>query len=189
MSANIGEVGKDKKNKDQNFMYRSIDAIMTAVHASFAEQKIVITNRHVEGRTQTRKTRSGSNMYYKEKEHTFTFWYIDGSSLETTVTGTSQDMGDKADNKCLSIALKYALTTLLLVPLATDDPDKNSEDTMNPPAEKPSTAKQQAAIKAAWKKYRAVFVENNTDYKIEQAEEKCKAIMLRDYKVDAVEKL
>lgn len=130
-SKKVGAIGKDKRNKDQNFDYRSIDAIMSGIHDALADNDIVITNSQYTKNQEERATRSWIKMYYKENVHTFTFWHKDWSCLKTTIVGSAMDMWDKTDNKCLSIALKYALTTLFLIPLQTDDPDGESHDTAN----------------------------------------------------------
>ena len=51
------------------------------------------------------------------------------SFVTTTVYGTAMDSGDKADNKCMSIALKYALLQTFLIPTEDMiDPDSETHE-------------------------------------------------------------
>jgi hypothetical protein len=59
----------------------------------------------------------------------------DGSSVTTVITGEAMDSGDKATNKAMSVALKYALLQMFLIP--TDDmrdPDATTHPEVKPAA-------------------------------------------------------
>jgi hypothetical protein len=60
----------------------------------------------------------------------FRYTTTDGSHVDTVNVGEAMDSGDKAMNKAMSIALKYSLLQMLLIPTEEDkDPDKYSEET------------------------------------------------------------
>ncbi|GAH44087.1 unnamed protein product, partial [marine sediment metagenome] len=66
----------------------------------------------------------GGVLIYRILTIKYTFFAEDGSFIETIVIGEAMDSGDKAGNKAMSAAHKYALLQILLIP--TDDP-KDSE--------------------------------------------------------------
>jgi hypothetical protein len=75
----------------------------------------------------------------------FHFYCIDGSNVSTTVIGEAMDSGDKATNKAMSIALKYALLQALLIPTEDEkDPDLKTLEPLKPSKnEAPATTTQQ----------------------------------------------
>jgi hypothetical protein len=71
-------------------------------------------------------------MIYEIQKLKFTFWAEDGSSVSSIVFGEALDMGDKAGNKCMSIALKYALLQTFMIPTEDmQDPDSVSPQVNN----------------------------------------------------------
>lgn len=54
------------------------------------------------------------------------FYAKDGSSVVCTTVGEAMDSGDKASNKAMSAALKYALTETYMIP--TYEADRDTED-------------------------------------------------------------
>jgi hypothetical protein len=120
----VGAIGKTRRNAQQGFAFRGIDDVMNELHNAFAENEVVILP-FIEGyETQERPTKSGSMQTFIRAKIKFTFVTVDGSSVSTTIVGEAMDMGDKAMNKALSIALKYALLQMFLIPTEEmKDPD------------------------------------------------------------------
>ncbi|MPM87502.1 hypothetical protein SDC9_134598 [bioreactor metagenome] len=86
-------------------------------------------------RTEERQTRNGGNLIYRILTMKYTFFASDGSSVEAVVIGEGMDSGDKAGNKGMAIAHKYALLQTLCIPTEDMiDPDSETQD--------PSTKKQ-----------------------------------------------
>ena len=57
----------------------------------------------------------------------FDFIAIDGSSISATVIGEAMDSGDKATNKAMSIAFKYACFQVFCIPTEEmQDPDSET---------------------------------------------------------------
>lgn len=53
----------------------------------------------------------------------------DGSFVETVNVGEAADSGDKGFNKCMSIALKYSLLQMFLIPTEEQkDPDSTTPE-------------------------------------------------------------
>jgi hypothetical protein len=140
----IEPIKKEKTNSQgAGFKYRGIDDVLNALHDSFAKNEVFITT-EVISRTETeRQSKSGGVLFYVTSRIKFNFFTIDGSSVFSIVDGTAMDSGDKADNKCLSIALKYALLQAFLIPTEEmKDPDAESHEI------KPNTQKQQTNQRA-----------------------------------------
>ena len=69
----------------------------------------------------------------------YTIYAPDGSNVSCVVVGEGMDSGDKASNKAMSVAMKYAMFQLLMIPTEEMvDPDRESHDVtsgaMPPPA-------------------------------------------------------
>lgn len=120
-------IAKNKKNTQQNFMFRGIDDVMNELHANFAKHGVFITTEIIDVKREERQTKSGGTMLHQFQTLKFTFWAEDGSNVSSTVIGEAMDSGDKAGNKCMSIALKYTLLQAFLIPTEDMiDPDSIS---------------------------------------------------------------
>lgn len=131
-------IGKTEKNQQQNFMFRGIDNIMNELHGLFAKHKVIILPDVIDYTIAEKVTRSGSLMYYTRAKICFHFMAIDGSEVTITNVGEAMDSGDKGMNKAMSVALKYALLQMLLIPTQDEkDPDQST-----PPETRPKTIKE-----------------------------------------------
>lgn len=130
-------IGKDSRNESQKFNFRGIDAVMNHLHPIFAKHGVVILPEVLDERVEERQTRSGGNLIYRILKIKFRFVAADGSEVSSVVLGEGMDSGDKGANKAMAVALKYALTQMLLLPYDEIDPDADSHP--------PSVPKTQAA--------------------------------------------
>lgn len=120
----IGAIGKNKKNQQQGFMYRGIDAVMNAIQPALIKNKIFVVPQVLEQTREERQTARGGNLIYSVCRIKYTFFTTDGSSIETIVVGEGMDSGDKATNKAMSIAFKYACFQVFCIPTEEmKDPD------------------------------------------------------------------
>lgn len=117
---NIGAVSKDKKNTQQGYSFRGIDQFVNAAHKAFSNAgvfmvpEVLDTNESIREVTRsTGKTGVDKTVSLKVR---FTFYAEDGSSVSATTVGEGLDSGDKATNKAMSAALKYALIQTFSVP-------------------------------------------------------------------------
>ena len=70
----------------------------------------------------------------------FTFFAEDGSSIESTLVGEALDTGDKATNKAMAIAYKYACFQVFCIPTSDmTDPDAESVSGMQPAGNPPQS--------------------------------------------------
>lgn len=111
----IGVVGKNNKNREQNYAYRGIDDVMTALAPAMQAHEIFVVPEVLE---QTREERDGkrSRLLYSIVKVKYTFFASDGSSVTAVVMGEGMDSGDKATNKAMSAAFKYALLQTFCIP-------------------------------------------------------------------------
>lgn len=112
----IGVVEKNRRNEAQRFMFRGIDDVMNNLHPLFAKHEVVIFTEVLDHKTESVQTSRGTHMRYTIVKVKYTFMTTDGSYHDTIAYGEAADMGDKGTPKALSIALKYALLQLFLIP-------------------------------------------------------------------------
>lgn len=120
----IGPIAKSLRNEQQNFNYRGIDQVYNTVHPHFAEHGVYSTSTILAAEHKEGKSDRGKPYIHSILQMRFTFWAADGSSVSTEVVGEGIDYsGDKASNKAMSTADKYAILQLLKIPTAMVDAD------------------------------------------------------------------
>lgn len=136
MVAIMKDVEAIKKEKTgQGFKYRGIDDVMNSLHESFAKHGVFITTEVIDRKEVERLSNANKPLFYVTITVRFTFNAEDGSYISSLIYGTAMDSGDKADNKCMSIALKYCLLQAFLIPTEEMvDPDSQTHD-VKPKAE------------------------------------------------------
>ena len=145
ISRNVKAIGKDSINTGQHFKFRGIDAVMNALHPIFAEAGVVILPEIISERTEDRTTKSGSSLIYRILTVKFRFVAEDGTEQACTMIGEGMDSGDKAANKAMAVALKYALTQMNLLPYDEVDPDATTPEPSKPKQEAPKEATPEAS--------------------------------------------
>lgn len=142
----IGAVGKDSRNEQQKFMYRGIDAVMNALNPVMSKLGLFlcpeVLEQTREERTSIKKDSYGnertSTLLYSILKIKYTLYAPDGSNVSCVVIGEGMDSGDKASNKAMSVAFKYAAFQLFCIPTEEMiDPDSECHEVMPK-----STAKQ-----------------------------------------------
>ena len=113
-------ITKSEKNQQQGFRFRGIDNVMNELHELFAKNDVFILQEVQEWTTNDRPTKSGGVNTFTRAKIKFRYMTVDGSSIETVNVGEAMDSGDKGFNKAMSIALKYSLLQMFLIP--TEDP-------------------------------------------------------------------
>nr|DAD91228.1 MAG TPA: ERF superfamily protein [Phage sp. ctXnn1] len=120
----IGAVGKNSRNEKQNYMYRGVDDVMNALNPAFIKHKLFMVPEVVSQKREERQTANGKNTIYSVLSVKYTFYAEDGSSIYTIVPGEGMDSGDKASNKAMSSAFKYACFQVFCIPTEEmQDPD------------------------------------------------------------------
>ena len=126
----IDAIDKGQKNVQQGFMFRGIDDFMNALHGLMADAGIIILPSEVEHVQENYTTKNGGTQFRTRLHLRFTFVSTeDGSSVTADGWGEAADNGDKGYNKCKSIALKYVLMQMFLVPTKDiADPDRETPE-------------------------------------------------------------
>ena len=140
----IGAIGKDKKNPQQGFMYRGIDAVYNALSPVMAELGLFLCPEVIEQRREERTNKNGTVLLYTILTVKYTIYAPDGSSVSCVVVGEAMDSGDKSCNKAMSAAFKYAAFQLFCIPTEEMiDPDNEVHtDVLPRGAQKPVQTKQ-----------------------------------------------
>lgn len=151
--ADVGSVAKDKVNKQQGFKYRSVDDVFNALHPALAKNKVFIVPRILkQNREIVGTTKNGAKMTLVICDIKFTFYAEDGSHVEAVITGEGLDTGDKATNKAMAIAYKYACFQVFCIPTEDMiDPDSERlemEDGKEVTGNKKSSSRKPAAKKS-----------------------------------------
>lgn len=138
----IGAIGKNKRNAQQGFTYRGVDDVMNALQPAMVRHRIFAVPTILEQRREERKTAKGGLLIYSVCTIKYTFYAADGSSVECTVIGEGMDSGDKATNKAMSVAFKYACFQIFCIPTEEmKDPDADTP----PPSEPAKLSMQKSA--------------------------------------------
>lgn len=126
----IKAIGKNQKNQQQGFLFRGIDDFMNELHDHFADAGIIIIPSEKDHMQEQFTTNKGSVQFRTRLHISFTFVSTaDGSSVTADGWGEAADSGDKGYNKCKSIALKYVLMQMFLVPTKDlTDPDSETPE-------------------------------------------------------------
>lgn len=125
----VPSIGKNQRNKTQGFMYRGIDDVMNALQPLLAKNKVFIVPEILEQTREERISSKGGDLIYSICKIKYKFYAEDGSSVEAITIGEGMDSGDKATNKAMAIAMKYALFQVFCIP--TDemkDPDSETPE-------------------------------------------------------------
>ena len=122
-------VQKNKRNTQQGFQYRGIDDVMNTFQPLMAERGIFLVPEVLEASREERQTTKGGNLIYSVLKIRYTFYASDGSSVSATVIGEGMDSGDKASNKAMAVAMKYAMFQTFCIPTEEmQDPDAESHE-------------------------------------------------------------
>jgi len=117
-------IGKDSQNKDQGFKFRGIDAAMNALAPLMVKHGIICVPKHGASQRFDRITKSGGTLSFVILSSNFDLVQVDdGSSVTVTTNGEGMDSSDKATNKAMSAAFKYALFQAFVVPTMAVDID------------------------------------------------------------------
>ncbi|MEQ5059621.1 ERF family protein, partial [Proteus terrae] len=102
-------IKKGSVNQQQGFMFRGIDAVYNALAPALVKHGLLILPRIIERTVTERQTQRGGLLFYVVVKAEFEFVSVEDGSKHTVVTyGEAMDSGDKATNKAMSIAYKYA---------------------------------------------------------------------------------
>jgi hypothetical protein len=129
-------IGKEKKNSQQGFMYRGVDDVMNALAPIISKHGLVILPRVVKRDVIERQSKSGGALFYVTLDMEFDFVAAEDGSKHVVgpIVGEAMDSGDKASNKAMSIAYKYACVQAFCIPTEADpDAEVHEVQHQSPP--------------------------------------------------------
>lgn len=126
----VGAIGKGRQNQAQNYRFRGIDDVYNAIHGPLADAGVFVVPQVMDVKRDERERmgRDGKPsgvMFYVTLTVKHTFYAPDGSSIEATTVGEAMDTGDKASNKAMSAAMKYAIIEVFAIPTERDNDTEN----------------------------------------------------------------
>lgn len=139
-------ISKDRRNtQGAGYNFRGIDDIYNALAPLLAEKGLCILPRVLTRESVERVSKQGGALFYITVEAEFDFVSTaDGSKHTVKTFGEAMDSGDKATNKAMSAAYKYAAFQAFCIPTEGDnDADgsthqvasANDDSPVNSPAE------------------------------------------------------
>ncbi|AHF77943.1 Gp69, gp70 phage protein [Sodalis praecaptivus] len=121
-------IKKGSQNKQQGFMFRGIDAVYNALAPALVTNGLLILPRIVERSLLERTSQKGAALFYVTVKAEFDFVSTEDGSIHTVTTyGEAMDSGDKATNKAMSIAYKYAAFQAFCIPTEETAIDADAE--------------------------------------------------------------
>lgn len=130
-------ISKNRKNLQQGYSFRGIDDVYNALAPMLAKAGLVILPRITARQCVERQTAKGGALFYVTVEAEFDFVSAEDGSKHTVKTfGEAMDSADKATNKAMSAAFKYAAFQTFCIPT---EGDNDTENTTPEPAPKQET--------------------------------------------------
>lgn len=123
----LGAIAKNKRNQQQGFSYRGVDDVMNALNPLMVKHKLFCVPKVLRNEREERQTSRGSNLLYSIVTMEYTLYAEDGSSVSAVVIGEGMDSGDKATNKAMAIAYKYAMFQIFSIPTEETAPDTDRD--------------------------------------------------------------
>lgn len=115
-------ISKGRKNVQQGYSFRGIDDLYNALAPVLSANGLVILPRMLARESVERATAKGGVLFYVTVEAEFDFVAAEDASKHTVKTfGEAMDSADKATNKAMSAAYKYAAMQAFCIPTEGDN--------------------------------------------------------------------
>jgi hypothetical protein len=115
-------ISKDRKNtQGSGYAFRGIDDVYNALSPFLAKHGLCILPRVLNRESVERQSKAGGALFYITVEVEFDLVAADGSKHTIKTFGEAMDSGDKATNKAMSAAYKYACMQSFCIPTEGDN--------------------------------------------------------------------
>jgi hypothetical protein len=115
-------ISKGRRNQQQGYSFRGIDDVYNALAPIIARHGLVILPRCISRSLTERNSSKGGVLFYVVVEAEFDFVSShDGSKHTVKTYGEAMDSADKATNKAMSAAYKYAAFQTFCIPTEGDN--------------------------------------------------------------------
>jgi hypothetical protein len=131
-------ISKTRTNtQGSGYKFRGIDDVFNALSPLLATHGLCILPRMLTRTCEERMSKSGGNLFYVTVEAEFDLVAAEDGSKHTIRTfGEAMDSGDKATNKAMSAAYKYAAMQAFSIPTEGDnDTENHTHEVMPKPKE------------------------------------------------------
>src|SRR5690242_13934973 len=128
----VRNVGKNGKNESQNYSFRGVDDAIGALAQPLRDHGVFMTPEVLDFKTEVRGRQNAVLMRIA-----FHFYGPAGDHVTAITLGEGSDFADKAANKAMSAALKYALIHTFMIPVdakSLDDADREHPEGHRSPA-------------------------------------------------------
>ena len=121
-------IEKSRRNSQgAGYQFRGIDDVYNAIAPLLAEHGLCIIPRFLARTCEERQSKAGGALFYVTVEAEFDFVSAEDGTKHTARTfGEAMDSGDKATNKAMSAAYKYAAFQTFAIP-TEGNPDADAE--------------------------------------------------------------
>lgn len=120
-------IAKGRANTQQGYNFRGIDDVYNALSGPLSSAKLLMLPRVLDRTVTERVTKSGAVMSYVVLDVEFDFVSaLDGSKHTIRTMGEAMDSADKATNKAMSAAMKYACLMAFQIPTEGDNDSENA---------------------------------------------------------------
>ncbi|MHB1474978.1 MAG: ERF family protein [Dermatophilaceae bacterium] len=124
----LGGIGKTGYNAEQRYHFRGIDAILGELHPLLARYGVVIVPDVIDRIYEERTSKSGNLGHCTHLHVRYTVYGPAGDSITLSTWGEGLDYSDKATNKAMTAAYKYALLQLFAIADPAEDGDASSPE-------------------------------------------------------------
>jgi hypothetical protein len=137
-------IAKNKRNtQGAGYNFRGIDDVYNALAPELASNGLVVIPRTVTRESVERVSKQGGALFYVVVDMEFDFVSSEDGSKHTARTfGEAMDSGDKATNKAMSAAFKYAMFQTFCIPTEAQDADAETHEVAVPVTEEQIAALQ-----------------------------------------------
>lgn len=126
-------ITKNNKNQQQGYSFRGIDNVYNALAPILSKNGLVILPRVLSREVTERTTSNNKPLFYVVVQVEFDLVCAEDGSKHTIATiGEAMDSADKATNKAMSAAYKYACIQAFCIPTEGDnDADATTHEVVN----------------------------------------------------------
>jgi hypothetical protein len=115
-------IAKGRTNQQQNYSFRGIDDVYNALARHLSNAGLCVLPRVLSRECVERVSAKGGALFYVTVKVEYSFVCAeDGSAHVVTTYGEAMDSGDKATNKAMSAAYKYAAMQAFCIPTEGDN--------------------------------------------------------------------
>jgi hypothetical protein len=147
----VQKIDKTGRNKEQNYRFRGIDAVINEVGPALREHGVLVIPEGDEITSEHYDTRKGARMRSVTMRVRWKIYGPDGDFIESATYGEAADAGDKAVSKAHAVAWRTVLLQALCIPTGDPDPDATTYERAAPDDVGPGEVRAaKERVRAAW---------------------------------------